>query len=542
MRSSHWGFDVQHDMRAYWWTKLFLDSHAELAEFDDHVLKRTVSLDIPHQSLPPGCDKAPVKIIADYLNHVLRFVWKLIWRRYPGLNSVDFTVDLVYTIPATWSEQGERLSREAVARAWDFKRPEDTLTVMREPDAAAETVYRNLKDDLRFGDGILICDCGGGTVDITTYVVMDCTTFNLSKITAVQGAKCGGAAIDSRLFDLLKSRLPAYTFEHLNHLIAPGSHFMTQFEGIKMVWGRKYESSTYHLPLPLRIGRSGCEIPHYNNGHFILTSEDLHALFDPVIYNIASLINSQIMAANQAYGSPVINVSILPRSPCTLAKEKDYFRKLLLWEEWHPRPTFTARFVNASKYREDSRSSFHPLSLYRSMAVANGSVLRALRRDKVLELRSPRHYGLVSALSQNARDYQLLADKVQAQAEIQWVITKGQQYRQGHTYSNDLSLWYHDGDARMMTIPIYSCELSNPPCLANTAQFKDITLVGFIVVDLMAFNLKGGVPQKDLDTGLVLYRLDCSVEFVFDAENGRLDFAVKILGQVIGKWSVGLRF
>ncbi|KAJ5945561.1 actin-like ATPase domain-containing protein [Penicillium verhagenii] len=437
MHSSHWGFDVQNHMRAYWWTKLFLDSHAELAEFDDHVLKRTVSLDIPHQSLPPDSDRAPVNIITDYLTHVLKYVWKLIWRRYAGLNSVNFTVDLLYTIPATWSEQGERLSREAVARAWNFKRPEDTLTIMREPDAAAESVYQKLKDDIQVGDGILICDCGGGTVDITT------------------------------------------------------------------------------------IGRLACEMPYYDDGHFILTDQDLHALFDPVFYSIASLVNSQIMAANQAYGSPVINKIALVGG---MASSPYLYRTL------------------RQCFEIPGRFSVVLPSSDPSMAVASGSVLRALRREEVVELRSPRHYGLESALSQNVADHQLMADQVRAQAEIEWVITKGQQYRQGHTYSNDLSLLYHDGDAMMMTIPIYSCELSNPPCLANTAQFEDITLAGFIVVDLMSINLKYCVRQKDLDTGLSVYRLDCSVEFVFDAENGRLDFAVKILGQVVGKYSAGLRF
>lgn len=56
------------------------------------------------------------------------------------------------------------MSEQAVAHAWNGKKPQDTLTLMSEPEAAAETVYRLLRFELRVGDGILICDCGGGTV------------------------------------------------------------------------------------------------------------------------------------------------------------------------------------------------------------------------------------------------------------------------------------------------------------------------------------------------------------------------------------------
>lgn len=152
-------------MRAYSLTKLFLDSNADLAEFDDQILQQAVSLGNPHQALHPDKNKAPVDVVADYLSHVLKFVWKVIQKDSdPSLNHLP--IDLQFTIPATWSDWGRTLSRQAVVQAWDFKRPQDTLTVMSEPDAAAESVHAQLKEKamLETGDGILVCDCGSGTV------------------------------------------------------------------------------------------------------------------------------------------------------------------------------------------------------------------------------------------------------------------------------------------------------------------------------------------------------------------------------------------
>lgn len=165
MISPCWGFDIKPNMRAYSLTKLFLDSNADLAEFDDQILQQAVSLGNPHQALHPDKNKAPVDVVADYLSHVLKFVWKVIQKHSdPSLNHLP--IDLRFTIPATWSDWGRTRSRQAVIQAWDFKRPQDTLTVMSEPDAAAESVHAQLKEKamLETGDEILVCDCGSGTV------------------------------------------------------------------------------------------------------------------------------------------------------------------------------------------------------------------------------------------------------------------------------------------------------------------------------------------------------------------------------------------
>lgn len=157
MRSPCWGFEIEHDMKAYSWTKLLLDDHVEPAKFDDEILRSTVSGGI----VRPG-QKEPVDVVADYLKHVLDEACRFMRLQVPGFGQVP--VDVRFAIPATWSQKARKLSERAMTHAWGDRGPQSTLSLMSEPEAAAEVIYKQFRPQLKAGDGILICDCGGGTV------------------------------------------------------------------------------------------------------------------------------------------------------------------------------------------------------------------------------------------------------------------------------------------------------------------------------------------------------------------------------------------
>ncbi|KAJ5509810.1 actin-like ATPase domain-containing protein [Penicillium freii] len=549
MDSPSWGFDIHPNMQAYSLTRLFLDSNAELAEFDDQILQQTTSLGNPDQNLHPDRDKPPVDVVADYLSEVLNFVWKTL-KKDLGLRLGHLPVDLRFTIPAIWSDRGRELSEEAVIRAWNFKRPQDRLTLMSEPEAAAESVHAQLKEEgmLQTGDGILVCDCGGGTVVRLLFLPIPLTigieiprssidyplqgyhniicygSYQLQSIgdNCCTRTKCGGAAIDSRLFDLMKRRLLEHTFKHLNHLIGPGSEFMERFETLKRSFGSSNNQNPFYLSLPIRMGREACGMGFdKGTGKFILTVEDVQSLFDHVVRSVIGLVNSQIEAAGREYGRPVINKIVLVGG---LALSPYLQRALHQCFEVPGRLSITV-------IRQD------PI-----MTVSNGSVLSSLYK---LDVRSPRHYGLGSPSRQGA--------------EIEWIIftvsftqfgrisptllTKvhqGQQYQQGptdaHKHPRPYYL-YQTGDARVMTIPLYSYEPSSP---RHTAESNDVTLAGLIVVDFSGLDLD--IHNEERLNNRMLYKLNYLVEFIFDATNGALHFTVQAHGRVIGELSLQLRF
>ena len=85
---------------------------------------------------------------------------------------------------------------------------------------------------------------------------------------------------------------------------------MRTFEDAKQEFGLAVPPSTVVLPLKPRTQALDLTLPYYDpeTETLILSPKDFQSLFDPVISKIIALINSQIMAAGKAYGSPVINV------------------------------------------------------------------------------------------------------------------------------------------------------------------------------------------------------------------------------------------
>lgn len=91
---------------------------------------------------------------------------------------------------------------------------------------------------------------------------------------------------------------------------------MRSFEDVKRVFGSAESQNTFKLPLKLRRGQRDCTAPYFDpkDKELMLSKEDIQDMFDPVISKIISLINSQIMAADKEYGSPVITVGTHPRA------------------------------------------------------------------------------------------------------------------------------------------------------------------------------------------------------------------------------------
>ncbi|CAI7585778.1 unnamed protein product [Penicillium discolor] len=322
----------------------------------------------------------------------------------------------------------------------------------------------------------------------------------------------------------MKRRLPEHAFKHLNHLIAPGSKFMKKFEELKGSFGRPNTQGPFLLPLSIRMGREACRMSGFDKGtdKFILTVEDVQSLFDPVVYNVIGLVNSQIAAADREYGRPVINKIVLVGG---LASSPYLQRALHQCFEVPGRSSITV-------------TSWDPI-----MAVSNGSALASLCK---LDVRSPRNYGLGSPSREEEEKIEWIIFKVgftQSGRISPTLLTKvyqGQQYQQGPTDAHKHPRPYHlypAGYAKVMTIPLYSCELSSS---RHTAESNDVTLAGLIVADFSGLDLD--IHNEEGLSDQMLYKLDYLVEFIFDAKNGALRFTVQAHARVIGEMSLQLRF
>jgi hypothetical protein len=79
-------------------------------------------------------------------------------------------VDFILTVPAIWSDSAKKKTEDAAIRAGMGN--ENGLELLSEPESAAIYTLKNIDtthSQIKVGDRIVVCDAGGGTVDLISY-------------------------------------------------------------------------------------------------------------------------------------------------------------------------------------------------------------------------------------------------------------------------------------------------------------------------------------------------------------------------------------
>lgn len=140
---------------------------------------------------------------AEHLSaEILRRCHAMALERLPGIVNED--ISWTVSIPARFGEPAKAATvRAAVAAGL----PQQRLTLVLEPEAAAITAYLNRRIDLANNDHVILFDFGGGTLDI---VIMQKVTNGLDPILVDGGdPHLGGIDLDLALAKHVASRLAA---------------------------------------------------------------------------------------------------------------------------------------------------------------------------------------------------------------------------------------------------------------------------------------------------------------------------------------------
>jgi hypothetical protein len=124
------------------------------------------------------------------------------------------------TVPAMWNDEAKCIMREAAIRAGIIEATDhpDRLMLTSEPEAAALYCQKHCVEfNLRHGEQFLICDAGGGTVDLVVFEIDgDGPSRRLKEITTGRGGNCGSTFLDYNLKAYLRTRFGAYiTLDHI---------------------------------------------------------------------------------------------------------------------------------------------------------------------------------------------------------------------------------------------------------------------------------------------------------------------------------------
>lgn len=200
-----------------------------------------------------------------------------------------------------WSDRAKATMREAAIRAGLINNTDhpDRLMLISEPEAAA--LYCEKKSEqfnLRHGQRFMICDAGGGTVDLIVFEINEPPgeRRTLKEVTNGHGGSCGSGFLDLRMREYLKRKFSHYHTINDSAMELIMDTFVNvikpDFDGV--------EDHFLDLPASMGLGDLTDNDIGLDNGSLCLPAEELREyVFEPVIRQVLDLIKGQLAQSPQ---------------------------------------------------------------------------------------------------------------------------------------------------------------------------------------------------------------------------------------------------
>ncbi|KAL1615853.1 hypothetical protein SLS56_011655 [Neofusicoccum ribis] len=290
-----WGAEIQDDDTRYEWFKLDLESPQRSVEKSNLAAVYPSGVAMPRGYIPPE------KLTVDYLKalreHAVKQLQDTLTRNNILIN-LSSSIDYVVTIPAIWSAKAKDLTRSCASQA-GMGDPDD-IKVITEPEAAAMFELKERPpDDLQIGDTFVLCDAGGGTVDLISYTIKAMNPLPVvEEAVSGSGGRCGSSILNRIFSQWLRNKLsdePEWEEEVL-------SVALDEFEKMKKTFNpTKYPNYAIRLPKFWSKPRK-----NINRGNLNLSVRDIELIFKPVVKEIRSLVMDQINRAKQRPKSVIL--------------------------------------------------------------------------------------------------------------------------------------------------------------------------------------------------------------------------------------------
>ncbi|KAK3366132.1 hypothetical protein B0T24DRAFT_723740 [Lasiosphaeria ovina] len=263
--------------------KLFLDPEAGSEAYNDKQLAVTLDPGNPAMESCLRDGKSATDMASDYLRLVHAEVMQALAKRFH--RTLDtLKIKFVITTPAMWSPAAQHNTLMAAKAAGFGSRPQDIIEPVTEPEAAASYALKEINSlsastaggssdgsGWQVGKQVIICDAGGGTVDLVSYSIDQATPYL------------------KRFLNLAKQRLGKQAHLLSGHHGGRGSRLMQSFDSVKTNFG----SNDYLDDEVVEHGiRALVPIPEHDiDGEYItLSREDMVSIFDPVVGKVLDLV------------------------------------------------------------------------------------------------------------------------------------------------------------------------------------------------------------------------------------------------------------
>ncbi|KEF53944.1 uncharacterized protein A1O9_09739 [Exophiala aquamarina CBS 119918] len=314
------------------------------------------------------------EVAADYIKSIYEHALGRIASKVPeNYLENDVQKRFVISVPAVWSDRAKDLTLRAAKLAGIYP-----ATLIKEPEAAAMYTLHVLQDrGLGVGDALVICDAGGGTVDLISYEITQTKPcLRLKELVPPKGGMAGSLQLNKRFEEQVKMVVGEDQYFHLRK--TPAYHQAVRFfdRTVKPAFRGKNDDSWY-VNFPM-ADLEDDESQHLKRSTWEMKSEIVEGIFKPLIEDIGRMVDDQVnlvqkkrLAEGHAKGAEV-------------------------------KAIFLVGGFGASEYLKMSIQQRHPdIQVIQPhdawSAIVKGAVLSQLPNEAIVDsVVAPRHYGVKS--------------------------------------------------------------------------------------------------------------------------------------------------
>ncbi|CAI6334531.1 unnamed protein product [Periconia digitata] len=285
-----WGYQAQEfafqGKKIHEWFKLGLCNDFEERRARESELMRKYK---SHTALPPVKGDECMDLVVNYLSGIKGAVDRFFNENYDAAVA-RCPRDYIITVPSLWDHAEQEKTRTCAERA-DMGEASH-LQIISEPEAAC--IYAIQESiSAKKGDTFVICDAGGGTVDLASYTITSIekgqtTHCKLAGAAPGSGGLCGSNFLNRIFETYLENKLKNYRHWKPAYMLEASKAFeeriKPQFTGQKV--------GNDHIRIHGLV-----ESKHHGVGEnylFLTTKELRENVFDEVVLKIKKLVRDQI--------------------------------------------------------------------------------------------------------------------------------------------------------------------------------------------------------------------------------------------------------
>ncbi|KAK2937323.1 hypothetical protein FoTM2_000541 [Fusarium oxysporum f. sp. vasinfectum] len=266
--------------------------------------------------------KEPVEIVACFLRKIWDHSVESIRRAIGDGVMKRSKFQVVITLSAIWPPYAQQRMKMAAKQAGILDprlAGPTTLRFVSEPEAAALATIKDLskRSSIKAGDTIVVCDAGGGTVDLISYIFQSTDPFVVKECVKGDGDLCGGVFLDEAFIRVVKRKSPKGTWwpvtktEERKFLNDEWEHgIKPQFENQKRSWSLALPDTCVNPSSQGLMRRMTLD----------LTSQDLFSVFSSIVDKIEVLVRHQYIILVGGFG----------RSPFLFNHVQERFGRIVL--------------------------------------------------------------------------------------------------------------------------------------------------------------------------------------------------------------------